>query len=180
MTVQDKLWFTFKARIQAHIRLAKNDFHSQALLVWYAIVSAALSIFAIRYPQILGPDTDILSAVMGVALLAISLFVTNQDFRGRAIAMRSNYLALQDLYDSIVITGQATKDDVDKYSALLASSENHKEIDDKRFRVFHNGQLTSRKPTCAEKIEVYLKIISTYTILICLYLWPFLTLLRKA
>lgn len=56
----NKVWFTYKARIQAHHRLEWMDTHSQFLLVWYAILGAALAVVAIRYPTLLGKNTDIL------------------------------------------------------------------------------------------------------------------------
>lgn len=99
--VNDKVWFTYKARIQAHQRLSKNDFHSQVILVWYALISALLAIVAIRYPHFLGSDTDIAAAALSVLLLAVLMLVANRDFRGRAISMRSNYLALQGLHSKM-------------------------------------------------------------------------------
>ena len=62
----NKVWFTYKARIQAHHRLEWMDTHSQFLLVWYAILGAALAVVAIRYPTLLGKNTDIFGAI-GIA-----------------------------------------------------------------------------------------------------------------
>ncbi|MCK9753480.1 SLATT domain-containing protein, partial [Pseudomonas syringae pv. syringae] len=95
---KDSVWFTYKARIQAHKRLEWLDFHSQLLLVWYAILSTALGVLTIRHSTILGPDTDVMATILSVALLGISLAVANRDFRGRAMLMRTNYLALQKLH----------------------------------------------------------------------------------
>lgn len=98
---KDSVWFTYKARIQAHKRLEWLDFHSQLLLVWYAILSTALGVLTIRHSTILGPDTDIMATILSVALLGISLAVANRDFRGRAMLMRTNYLELQKLHRGI-------------------------------------------------------------------------------
>ena len=97
--MEDKLWFTYKARIEAEVRLRNNDQHSQVLLVWYAVVSVVFSIIAIRYPLFLGKDTDILSSILSVALLAISMLVANRDYRGRSSAMQRNYVAIKSLYE---------------------------------------------------------------------------------
>lgn len=169
--MKDSVWFTYKARIQAAQRLSSNDFHSQALLVWYAFISAALSIVTLRYPQALGVDTDLTAAVLGVGLLVLSMFVTSQDFRGRSIAMRSNYLALQALHNTM---GQApsTLADITKYSELLSAVENHIALDDKRFRVFHKGQLT-RPSTAYEFFEVHAYLGFRAAILTLLYTTPF-------
>lgn len=170
--MKDSVWFTYKARIQAANRLTRRDFHSQTLLVWYALASAALAIITLRYPHLLGSDTDLVSAVVGVALLVVSTFVTSQDFRGRAIAMRSNYIALQALHDTLehAVT-PPTAIEIAKYGELLASVENHIEMDDKRFRVFYT-QKTSRPPSTREKVEVYLYLSIQAAILTLLYAAP--------
>nr|EKX4035654.1 hypothetical protein [Enterobacter cloacae] len=46
----DKVWFTYKARIQACHRLEWMDSHSQFILVWYAVLGAALAVVVIRFP----------------------------------------------------------------------------------------------------------------------------------
>lgn len=145
----DNIWFTYKARIRAQVRLAKNDFHSQGLLVWYAFCGAVLAVVAIRFPQILGAQTDILAAVFSLAILVVSLMVTGRDFRGRSIEMRRNYLALQSLYrqaqqDPSPLSPQQIENE---YGALLDQVENHTSLDDVCARVFNTGKLTSRAPS---------------------------------
>jgi len=170
--VEDKVWFTYKARIQAHLRLSWLDFHSQLLLVWYAFLSASLAIATIRYPRVLGADTDLMSAVLSIALLSVSMAVTNRDFRGRSIAMRQNYLELQRLYDYLKQTGGSSPSDIDRYHALLSSVENHKEIDDKLFRVLHARSLSTRKPTRVETLEAYANLAARVGITLTFYLTP--------
>lgn len=168
-TIKDKIWFTYKARIQAHIRLSRADFHSQILLIWYALLSAGLAIVAIRYPNILGPNTDIISAILGVFLFGISMAVTNRDFRGRGIAMCQNYQSLQRLYDGV---DAPLLDVVGKYHDLLGQVENHRGIDDKVFRVLHAAGLDSRRPVKREYISAYGYLIWRVIVLIFLYLFP--------
>ena len=71
--MKDNVWFTYKARIRAHKRLEWLDFHSQLLLVWYAILSTTLGVLTIRSSTLLGPDTDVMATILSVALLGISL-----------------------------------------------------------------------------------------------------------
>lgn len=172
--MDDKVWFTYKARIQAQLRLSWLNFHSQLLLVWYAILGASLAIVTIRYPNALGKDTDILSAVLSIALLGISMAVANRDFRGRSIAMRQNYLDLQHLYDSLKQSGTSSTTDLDRYHGLLSSVENHKRIDDMLFRVLHASTLTTRRPTIIEIIEVYAYLAARAGLTFMLYFAPFL------
>ncbi|WP_374496418.1 SLATT domain-containing protein [Vogesella indigofera] len=151
--MKDKVWFTYKARIQAHKRLEWLDFHSQMLLVWYAILSTILGVLSVRYKDVLGSDTDVMATVLSVALLGVSLAVTNRDFRGRAMGMRSNYLQLQKLYNELSsASAQPTPVQVELYNDLLAESENHNEVDDRIARFFASG-LTSRQPTSYECIS---------------------------
>lgn len=170
--MHDKVWFTYKARIQAHIRLSWLDFHSQLLLVWYAILSATLAVLTIRYPHILGNDTDLASTVLSIALLGVSMAVANRDFRGRSIAMRQNYLDLQRLYDQLRANDSISSSDRERYHDLLSAVENHKEIDDKIFRVLNSKSLTSRKPNWIEISEAYLYLASKVAITLLLYFAP--------
>ena len=164
--MRDNIWFTYKARINAHLRLEWLEKHSQFILVWYAIFSAVLSVISIRFPKILGDNTDIIAAILSVALLGISLVVSNLDFRGRAISMRRNYLALQRLYSNTAEGVPLTPEQRDKYHELLDEVENHLDIDDKAARVAQTG-LRSRIPTEDEKQSVKLwkgrRFIITYT-----------------
>ncbi|WP_285276399.1 SLATT domain-containing protein [Halopseudomonas bauzanensis] len=149
--MRDSIWFTYKARIQAHNRLDWLDFHSQMLLVWYAMLSATLGVLTIRYEHPLGPDTGMIATVFSIALLSVSLVVTNRDFRVRAMHMRRNYLQLQSLYREFSSDAPPppTQTQTKQYDELLAECENHREIDDRIARVFATG-LTSRNPTAFE------------------------------
>jgi hypothetical protein len=177
--MKDKVWFTYKARIQAHKRLEWLDFHSQLLLVWYAILSTALGVLTIRHATILGPDTDVLATILSVALLGISLAVANRDFRGRAMLMRTHYLGLQKLHRGLP-EGSAntpppapTPEQISRYDELLAESENHREIDDRIARVFASG-LTSRMPTSFEYFSAIFWLTMRFLITALLYTLPVL------
>lgn len=174
---KDNVWFTYKARIQAHKRLEWLDFHSQLLLVWYAILSTALGVLTIKYSTVLGPNTDVMATILSVALLGVSLAVTNRDFRVRAMLMRKNYLALQKLHrelpdDSTDSTAaKPTAEQLGKYDELLSESENHREIDDRIARVFASG-ITSRAPTAFESFYAFLWLTLRFLITAALYAIP--------
>lgn len=143
----DDVWFTFKARIAAELRLKNNDLHSQILLVWYAIVSSTASIVALRYEKFAGPNTDIYTAVLSVGLLSISLLVASRDYRGRALQMRANHIALKQFHDELKLGIIDPNKKPELYAKLLSECENHTTYDDRYFRVFNSSGLTSRKPT---------------------------------
>lgn len=169
--MKDNVWFTYKARIQAHKRLEWLDFHSQLLLVWYAILSAILGVVTIRYSHVLGPDTDVLATVLSVALLGVSLAVTNRDFRARALAMRRNYLELQRLYIEISSAGHSSAHQIHRYNTLLNDCENHRDVDDRIARVFATG-LTSRTPSTFEHFSATGWLILRFAITVVLYALP--------
>lgn len=173
--MSDNIWFTYKARIQACNRLEWWDFHSQLLLVWYAILGVILAIVSVQYPEVLGKNTGIYASIMSVALLVISLVISNRDFRGRSLKMRDNYLALQELYN---ISGSIDKNELaEKYSHLLRDIENHNELDDKKFRVFAHD-LNTRKPTKLEIAHVYSAIFFRTLCCFFCYFVPFYWILK--
>lgn len=170
--MRDKVWFTYKARIQAHIRLSWLEFNSQLLLVWYAILSAGLAVVTVRYSQALGKDTDILATVLSIGLLGISLAVANRDFRGRSIAMRQNYLELQRLYDRTAPPAAFDNEALQHYHNLLAAVENHSEIDDKLSRIMQAGGLSSRVPSWRERVKAYGYLTLRLALTVLLYMAP--------
>lgn len=171
VSVKDNVWFTYKARIRAHKRLEWLNFHSQLLLVWYAILSTTLGVLTLRRSTLLGPDTDVMATILSVALLGVSLAVTNRDFRVRAMLMRSNYLKLQSLHRELPVDSEPTTEQANKYDELLAESENHREIDDRIARVFAQG-LTSRTPTAFEGFYAFVWLTVRFVITLGLYVLP--------
>ena len=175
--MENNIWFTYKARIQAQSRLEYLDTHSQFLLVWYAILGVILAIVSIRYPTILNENTDIYAAILSVALLVLSLVISNRDFRGRSIKMRENYIAMHKLYissrDKLISKEKLIAD----YFKLLSDVENHKDIDDKIFRAKSKASLTSRMPTYFDNVHVLFFISSRLISTIFLYAFPFLFLM---
>lgn len=169
--MKDNVWFTYKARIRAHKRLEWLDFHSQLLLVWYAILSTTLAVLTIRSSALLGPNTDVMATILSVALLGVSLAVTNRDFRVRAVLMRNNYLKLQRLHRELPVDSAPTTEQANKYDELLAESENHREIDDRVARVFAQ-RLTSRSPTAFESWHAVLWLTARFLITAGLYVLP--------
>jgi hypothetical protein len=172
--VNDKIWFTYKARIRAHDRLSRNDLYSQILLVWYALASTILAIVAVRYPEIFGKNTDIISAVLSTALLVLSMLVTGRDYRGRSLEMRKNYLALQSLHRKLSTAPPLISiiDAEKEYEKLLDSVENHAQIDDICARVSNSGTLTSRKPSSQEWATAYLYLTVRLSSLVLFFLLP--------
>ena len=168
MALTDKIWFTYKSRIAAENRLKSNDFHSQSLLVWYALISAIGSIASIQNANYLGSSTSFLSSIMAVALLVLSLWVTNQDWRGRSIKMRENHLDLLYLYNLLKENRIEYVEAAANYHKLLSQCENHKTYDLNYFKAFDSD---SGLTTPATRYVHF----STYSVrLFRLLVWTFL------
>lgn len=171
----DNIWFTYKARMIAYERLKQNDFHSQLILVWYTLFLALVSISLLKKPLVFGKDIDLITALFSVVILVVSLIISNQDWRGRSISMRSNYLRLQELYREISIMdmSRTTIDDLERrYTTELDLSENHSRIDDIISRMRSGDGLNNRIVLSVERrvANLYKWVKKIYLIL--LYILP--------
>lgn len=171
--LSDKIWFTRKARIQASERLLMNNLHAQFALILYSLVNVALSIFMLKVDNPVGQNSDIALTVISVCILVLSLFISNIDFKGRAEKLKENYLELHKLYEKSLDNKEDEKKLNEDYISLLSSSENHKTIDDKFFRISNSNSLTSRKPNLMEWIEVICYVFFRKLLLILIYSAPF-------
>lgn len=172
MALSDKIWLTYKARIAAENRLKSNDFHSQSLLVWYALISAIGSIASIKTPNYLGQSTSFLSSIMSVALLVLSLWVTNQDWRGRSIKMRENHLDLMRLYNLLLENKIEYAQAAERYHELLCKCENHKTYDLNFFKVFDADSGLKNPATCYASFSTFVIRVFRFLLWSSLYALP--------
>ncbi|WP_145536556.1 SLATT domain-containing protein [Yersinia alsatica] len=171
ISLRDKIWFTYKARMYAHKRLNFYDVHTQFILIWYSLTLVIISVISLRIDKLYGSNTDIIITCLSIVVLVLTLTVTARDFRGRAISMRENYLGLQRLYNEINTNGKTVPQIADEYHNYLYKGENHYSIDDMEHRVLAKG-LTSRTPSCTENIFFYSSVIVRYIIIFLLYILP--------
>lgn len=165
----DDIWFTYKARIAAEFRLKTNDIQSQILLVWYAIASSVMAVVGLRNSEFLGPNTDLYSAILSIVLLAISMLIAVRDYKGRAIAMRTNHIELKLLHDELEAGVVALTDKPKLYSKLLLGCENHSSYDYRYFRIF---AATSKPATVMDFIAVFIHFSMRWTFISVLYAFP--------
>lgn len=168
----DNIWFTRKARIQASERLRWNSLHSQLVLIVYSLANVTFSIAALKYPDFLDGDSDIVLITMSICILVISMFITNIDFKGRSQSFKENYIKLQLLEASTTDNESCSI----KYAELLHECENHQPIDDAYFRVINSSSLKTRKPTATEYVKVYFYRFIRFSVLLFLYLAPLMLL----
>ncbi|WP_072033989.1 SLATT domain-containing protein [Rahnella aquatilis] len=180
--LSDSIWFTFKARMIAYERLKSNEFHSQMILVWYTLILVVISIVLLKNENFFGDNIDLYSAIFSVVILVVSLIVSNQDFRGRSIHMRANYLELQELYRSIYLgnsDGTHIDDFESEYAKILSGSENHSRFDDLISRLRSGSGLTSRRLTCWEGILSRSIVVLRAILLLFLYITPVALIIKN-
>lgn len=171
---KDNIWFTRKARIRASERLLSNDFHSQCLLVYYSALLAIVSILDLKYNLMFnGKSSEILCA-LSVLVLVGSLFISSVNFKGRGLAFKDNYIALQALYERIDIRHSPVlhKQDIDDYLELLKNCENHSPLDDLYARVIAGSGLTSRIPSKLDVAWLCFNLFFRFIFLSVLYVLP--------
>ncbi len=144
------------ARYNAARRLKRRAFFSTASLAFFSSVTVALSFIQISNAPNNTPDLDrylaLLSACMGVFLLAISLIEWGARNAERADALHRNAERLNDFQrrlgfqlSAIETAGGSTLGanrgelaQLEEYEEIRAScAENHEPIDDERFLVSH-------------------------------------------
>ena len=89
MTINDKIWWTRKAKIEQETRLLRYEFHSQALLIWYSFFTVTISILQIPKNDIpFHPSTLV---VFSVLTLVMSAIVSAQKFHSRSEKVKTCY-----------------------------------------------------------------------------------------
>lgn len=138
MNLEDKIWFTRKARIQAEKRLLSNAKHSQLLMLWYSFCGVVVSIINIAVPD----DSIFSSAIMpevawvsfAVLTLCMSVFISALSFKERAQLIKECYEALNSLQHRAkkaeeLEDQKKIEDCYTEYERILGLCENHKDID---------------------------------------------------
>lgn len=187
MSLEDDIWWTRKARINAEKRLLANAAHVKAISLWYAFTSVAVSIFYLQSDD-LDPYADALWVIYASLILAISAYNSGSNLRERAGLIKECYENLKTLTHKAKVAG--SMDEVAKqYHELLGLCENHHDIDYEKALVNEhlsnpskaNSETKLKKgmtkaPTLVHYINVTIYSLKRYTVLVFLYLLPVLVL----
>ena len=147
----DRSYDTYQSRLRASIRLQRLADLWNFVLVSTTTAAAVASVITVRNPRAFGEDSDVLLACISVALLALSLTVTQMNYSARSRDMTSSYLRAQDIslraerLASISYTGepQGLLALEDEYKRMLSTTENHSPRDYWRYKA-DNGTQVSR------------------------------------
>ncbi|WP_308904855.1 SLATT domain-containing protein [Neisseria subflava] len=158
--LENKVWFTYSARIQTHKRLVFNNFWSNLILVIYSLATLIASIVSLKDTKFYGCYTSELIVVISAITLVASLIIVNVNYQTRILRMRDNYISLQKLYEKIKIYRNSCQESsvdlgkyrgfVEKYMSILEKNENHITLDDIANRC-QAKKLVDRKPDYLEK-----------------------------
>jgi hypothetical protein len=185
--LENKVWFTYSARIQAHKRLLFNNFWSNFILVLYSLATLTASIVSLNDTKFYGSYTSELIVVISAITLVASLIIVNVNYQTRILRMRDNYILLQKLYEDIRIyrnSQQKSSGDLEEYSgfvknymSILEKNENHITLDDIANRCQAKG-LKNREPDCRERVLWFLYKSGRFLLILMFFLLPAYLIIR--
>ena len=133
----EKIYLTYKTRMTTEARLKYKAQLSNVFLTWYSFALIVFSLLDLskRFTII---NFSMISAVVSIAIFAMTLFLYGQRYTERAGQFRECYLKLQALYESEIATASKMK----KYSDILALYENQsdRDFDEMVFDSWWRGQ----------------------------------------
>lgn len=134
-TLSENIWLTYQARLQASKRLAKNGFHSNNILITYAIINICIAVMAIKEIGLISEQKDLFLIVMAIILLVAVLLITSQKFKEKSLLLKSHANELYKVYyQALEAEDLDSKDRLThlrkRYEKILNSKEVHKPIDE--------------------------------------------------
>lgn len=125
MALNDRIWWTYKARIRTEKRLLSNAFHAQLLLFLYSFFSVYASVYYLIYPQ--DKYAQFIWCIYAILLFGLSCLNLSLNYKERAALVKQCYLELGALYNNS--KGLSDEELSEKYSQILALCENHSDFD---------------------------------------------------
>ncbi|NIY94257.1 SLATT domain-containing protein [Vibrio diazotrophicus] len=140
---KDSIWWTRKAWINAERRLLLCAHWSNISLFWFSLCGVFASVL------LLGEEKpEVISKVFicfSVFVFCVSLFTSLGRYKERANEFKQGYIELQQLYIDVKSKSAPSEDDINNYSKILHSCENHSSLD------FINAKVEAYKNTTDKK-----------------------------
>ncbi|QIZ47830.1 SLATT domain-containing protein [Dickeya zeae] len=176
----DKIWWTRKAKIKSERRLLNLDYYSQFLLLWYSSFLVSYSIYSLVKPPT-NDNESVIMVALSVLILALTLFINNMNYKGRAMLIKQCYEKLSVIHTTSLSCENVIELDKE-YQSILAASENHLERDFIKAIVdeYSNTSdktLLTKTPSYWHKIQVWFYIFRNVTVFILLFIFPFVILI---
>lgn len=117
--LRDRIWLTAHIRMKTERRLRSTSRTLNYITVWYSTILTCLSVYQlVAEKQVF---RDVASAVLAIAVLALSIFVPSLNLDQQADRFRECYLKLQRLLDTIADDDALTT----AYHDVLDAYPNH-------------------------------------------------------
>lgn len=164
VSLKDRVWKTYKSRINTAERLKRNNEFIAFLSIYYSAVLAAVSI--LNYVN-KSNNMDVCSIVLSVMVTILFLYFEGRNYKERYIKMKDNYNSINLLYYDIENAISLNQIDITKfnelsenYIKLLGNVENHSEYDYIKYAI-KDCQINI---DCISKIKYYFVCFISFTI----------------
>ncbi|MGS2751026.1 SLATT domain-containing protein [Bacillus zanthoxyli] len=150
--MDNRVWVTKKARMEAEARMNQNHLFTQLLINYYTFIVLAFSI-----GTLVSQDTkmSLLTVNASVGLFGLSIFIGAMGYREKALQYKESYLSLNELEFNLKYLLRNEKQEKDtiieelkgyekKYTEVLTKSENHKDIDYIKVLIKHDMKVSTR------------------------------------
>lgn len=129
-SLEDKIFWTKKARIQTENRLLANDKFAQFIIFWYSLFSVGVSVYQLKFGST-NPNYDVMMVCFTILILCASLFIGNQNFQGRAMLIKQCHEQLSTLQTKATLEESDLKytEIFNQYEQILGVCENHSSMD---------------------------------------------------
>ena len=179
--LDNDIWVTRKCRIIASERLNTNENFCRFISIYYSILTTILTI--INMISIESKNIDVLILVASISVTNFLLYLDTQNYKGRYLALKKNYLDLNKL--QIKIKTLENKKDSEKYNEvaleyndLLREVENHKEYD--YIKLALETKELKDNISIKKKISYYCKVCFICLIKISVVLLPLLYIIYQS
>ncbi|PGE15001.1 hypothetical protein COM64_23090 [Bacillus toyonensis] len=149
--MDNRVWVTKKARMEAEARMNQNHLFTQLLINYYTFIVLAFSI-----GTLVSQDTkmSLLTVNASVGLFGLSIFIGAMGYREKALQYKESYLSLNELEFNLKYLLRNEKQEKDtiieelkgyekKYTEVLTKSENHKDIDYIKVLIKHDMKVST-------------------------------------
>ncbi len=130
MRLSDKIWYTRKSRIESATRLNNNDLISQILINYYSVFIVSISIWDLYDKSV---NLSLLIVITSIMILVTSIFITNRNFKTRALELKNCYIKLDEIFRKAVSAEEKRSNEIEiiskEYDNVLLFSENHSTYD---------------------------------------------------
>lgn len=140
--VEQRAFSTYKARLQAHIRLSRLNAGWNSSLIALSTATTIASVGLLVDGTMYGKNGEVLMVALAILSLVASLIVASVNFGNRAKTMEANYKEVQQIAVKAealkICTGPDLWSDYQslqrEYGTAVNYSENHSEGDHRRMR----------------------------------------------